>query len=182
MYNTSYEEYMRTVLGYTPSYMQDMYEQNDYYIMPNDNDRMSESNLNELFPDMYRKIYPLVCKECSKNTMPITAEILEQMTDNVMNQIEIDLKIQTNVKVETRKEDLKNGKMQETNFKREDRAPQNNVLRDLIKILILRELFDRFPNRPPRPPRPPMPGPGPRPPFPGGRPPFRWGVRNNNAT
>lgn len=89
------------------------------------------------------------------------------MTDNVLGQIEIDLKIQTNVKLETRKEDLKNGRMQETNFKREDRSPQNNVLRDLIKILILKQLIDggRFPNRPQFPPRPPMPGHGPRPPF-----------------
>lgn len=170
--NTSYEEYMRSVLGYTPNCMQDTFATNDYYIMQNNNDSMNNSNLNEMFPDMYKKVYPLVCKECSMNTMPVTNEILEQMTDNVLNQIDIDLKIQTNVKIETRKEDLKNGRMQEINSRREDRAPQNNVLRDLIKILILRELLDRFPNRPPHSTRPPMPGPGPRPPFPGGRPPF----------
>ena len=88
--NTSYEEYMRNVLGYTPSCMQDTFATNDYYIMQNSNECMENSNLNELFPDMYRKVYPLVCKECSMNTMPVTNEILEQMTDNVLNQIDID--------------------------------------------------------------------------------------------
>lgn len=51
----------------------------------------------------------------------------------------------------------------------------NSTLRDLIKILILNQIFGNRP-RPPRPPRPPFPGgPGmlpPRPPFPGGRPPM----------
>lgn len=51
----------------------------------------------------------------------------------------------------------------------------NSTLRDLIKILILNQIFGNRP-RPPRPPRPPFPGgpgmPPPRPPFPGGRPPM----------
>lgn len=185
MYNsTQYEEYMRTVLGYTPNYMQDVFMGNNYYIMQTNN-----SMLDDLYPDMYKKVYPLVCSECNKNNMPITQEILEQMTDNVLNQIEIDLKIETNVKIETRKEEIKNvnQKGQSSNLRqkdveetnREDRNRRNNTLRDLIKILILRELLDngRFPNSPPHfpgnPPRPPIQGS--RPPFSGGnRPPFRW--------
>ena len=156
MYNNSYEEYMRTVLGYMPNCLEDTYNTNDYYI-----NRMNEGNLDDLYPDMYKKVYPLVCNECNSVNMPITQEILESMTDNVFRQIEIDLKLQTNAKQENRKE--------------ENRAvANNNVLRDLIKILILRELTDRgrVPNRPPFPPnRPPMPGT--RPPFPGNnRPPF----------
>lgn len=180
MYNNGpYDEYMRTVLGYTPNCMQDDFLTNDYYIMQANN-RM----IDDLYPDMYKKVYPLVCKECSTNNIPVTREILEQMTDSVLNQIEIDLKIQTNVKIETRKEETKNvtQKLQSSNSRqrdinseemnREDRNARNNILRDLIKILILRELLDsgRFPNRPPHfkpsPPRPPMPGP--RPPFQGG--------------
>lgn len=230
--NTSYEEYMRTVLGYTPRTMQDTFMANDYYIMQNNN-----CLADDLYPDMYKKVYPLVCKECNTNTMPITREILEQMTDNVLNQIEIDLKIQTNVKVETRDglrnldpkvEDINyrtkesNSKLQDINLKNrdvsyknqeisrnrqesnvrvqggnsvqkesiraqvspaqkentrtqvtntqsinlnvedtrgEDRNIRNNTLRDLIKILILRELIDNgnFPGRPPHfPGRPPM--------------------------
>ncbi len=93
MYNTSYEEYMRTVLGYAPNCMQDTFVNNDYYIMQNNTYRVEDEKLNELYPDIYRKVYPLVCTECTRNSMPMTHEILEQMTDNVLNQIEIDLKI-----------------------------------------------------------------------------------------
>lgn len=175
MYDSSYEEYMRSVLGYTPSCMQDTFVSDDYYIMQNDDSRMNVSNMEELYPDIYKRVYPLVCQECNTNTMPMTREVLERMTDNVLNRIEVDLKIQTNVKVETRKEDMKgsNVRTQESTTRQEDRAPRrNDTLRDLIRILILREIIgERFPIRPPFRPRPPMPGPG-RPPFPGGRPPF----------
>lgn len=121
MYNSSYEEYMRSVLGYTPNCMQDTFATNDYYIMQTENNnRMNNCNLEELYPDIYNRIYPLVCRECNANTMPMTREILERMTDNVLNQIEVDLKIQTNVKVEVRKDDVKNtnAKEQETNVRR----------------------------------------------------------------
>lgn len=159
----SYENYMREVLGYAPSYMQDVYATNDYYSMQtNNNNYMNNCNLEDLYPDTYKKIHPLVCKECNTTTMPITNEILEQMVDNVYNAIEIDLKIETNTKVVTKTSttrDVENRNIRQRNI----------MLRDLIKILILNELLDRgrFPN--PRPPRP-----GPRPPFPGGptRPPM----------
>lgn len=170
MYNTSYEEYMRTVLGYIPNYAQDTFANNDYYIMP-DNFRVNNDKLNDLYPDIYKKVYPLVCEECVKNSMPVTVEILEQMTDNIIKKIEIDLKI------ETRKEDVRNSKYQETNSKQENRAIRNNTLRDLIKILILKELISGGnQGRPSFPPRPPMPGL--HPPFPGGRPPFPRGPEN----
>ena len=145
MYNNiSYEEYMQQVLGYTPRNMQDTFSTNDYYIMQTNN-TIEMNN-------------PKVCNECSKNTMPITNEILEQMTDNVFNAIDVDLKIETNVKIDTRKDNSRQG---------EDRQQRrrNNTLRDLIKILILNQILGGFPIRPPFPGRPPMP---PRPPFPGG--------------
>lgn len=161
MNNMSYQEYMRTVLGYTPYSMKDtLCCTNDYYITQ-DTNCMNDSNLEELYPDIYKKINPLVCKQCNTNTMPITQEILEQMVDNVYNSIEVDLKIETNTKLQV---NVSNGVRQQENRTRQS----NNTLRDLIKILILKELIDRgrFPNRPPFHGRPPMPGP--RPPFPGG--------------
>ena len=93
--STPYEEYMRTVLGYTPNCMQDMYATNDYYILQSN--CVNDCNLQDLYPDIYRKIHPLVCNECNSNQMPITQEILETMTDNVYDKIAIDLKIHTNV-------------------------------------------------------------------------------------
>ena len=124
------------------------------------NNYMNDTDLENFYPEIYRKIFPLVTNECNTNNMPITQEILEQMTDNVLNTVEIDLKI------ETRKEEGKN-----SNTRQQDRMPRqnNNLLRDLVRILILNELLKRRHNRPQfpgNPPRPPMPGP--RPPFPRG--------------
>ena len=154
--NTSYEEYMRTVLGYTPSCMQDTFNTNDYYIMQNN--YINDNALESFYPEIYRQLYPLVTNECNTNNMPITQEILEQMIDNILNTVEIDLKI------ETRKEEGKN-----SNTRQQDRMPRqnNNLLRDLVRILILNELVRRRYNRHQfsgNPPRPPMHGP--RPPFP----------------
>lgn len=181
MCNVSYEEYMRNVLGYMPgncNCMQDTYE-NDY-VLPSTNSfcpsaSCQDENLEKMYPDIYQKVYPLVCKECRLNTMPLTQENIERMTDNVCQIIELDLKVNTTVKVEMKREDkTTNVRQQDTRETRQS----NNALRDLIKILILRELIGGgFPGgRPPFPPRPPMP-PRPRPPFPGpgGRPPFPGG-------
>lgn len=162
MNNMSYEEYMRTVLGYTPYSMQDTFCcTNDYYISQDTSNQMNDSTLEELYPDIYKRLNPLVCKQCNTNTMPITQEILEQMVDNVYNSIEVDLKIETNTKVQV---NTNTGVRQQESRTRQS----NNLLRDLIKILILKELINRgrFPVRPPFLGRPPMPGP--RPPFPGG--------------
>lgn len=159
MYNeTSYEEYMRSVLGYRPNCCeQNLYDMNNFYIASMDTNMVVEDNsCDELYPEIYHKIYPVICNECKNVTMPVNNETLERMTDNVIKSIEIDLKIETK------------------NVRQEDRqiGQRDNFLRDLIRILILRELFGggRFPPRP-RPIRPPFPGGpgmGPRPPFPGG--------------
>lgn len=176
MYNNiSYEEYMKEVLGYKPIGMQDTFSTNDYYIMQTNNSGgMRNFNEEKLYPDIYKKVYPLVCQECNRNTMPVTNEILEQMTDNVYNSINIDLKIETNVKMDARKDNANSRQQEDRQTLR-----NNNTLRDLIKILILNQLLGGGHSNRPRPPfpeRPPMPGPG-RPPMPGPRPPFPGGPR-----
>ncbi len=172
----SYESYMRDVLGYTPGFAGNVYATNDYYNIQDTNFR-NNSNLEAFYPDTYKKIYPLVCKECSTNTMPITEEILEQMIDNIYNSIEIDLKIETTAsKQRLGKDEVKNVAKDMDN---RNTKIQNSTLRDLIKILILNELLNNgnFPggNRPPYPGRPNRPLiPNLHPPFPGeNRPPFR---------
>ena len=129
---TAYEEYMRNVLGYMPTYpSQNVYEPNDYYIMqPRNQMNVAYNKCEELYPEIYHKVYPLVCNECKNMNTEITNETLED------RQV----------------------------------GARNNFLRDLIRILILKEIIGGG-NRP----RPPMPPHPPRPPFPGGpggRPPF----------
>lgn len=102
---TSYEEYMRSVLGYRPMYGNDnIYEPNDYYIMQTTTTPiMQEEQCNEMYPEIYHKIYPLICKECNSMNTQLTKDLLEKMTDKVYQAIEIDLKIETkNVRQEDR--------------------------------------------------------------------------------
>ena len=212
MYYQNYEDYMCQVLGY-PINDPNIYETYDYR-----NDQMSQDTYSEYYPDIYRLVYPMVCKVCETNTRPITKELIEKMTDEVYMAIE-DTSTTVNIRVnapkaeenramnsntnrnnseeirtsKTRTErtsknvsgsaenrEVKTVSSQPVESREGTRADEtrfsNSTLRDLIKILILNQIFGNRPNRPPRPPRPPFPGgpgmPPTRPPFPGGRPPM----------
>lgn len=176
MYNQSYEDYMRSVLGYSC-----MPEENPTYdnYMPypamNSNNVVEEMDCEELYPDIYRIINPMVCKACNENVKPITKEVVEEITEMIYQAVET---TEMQVKVKQTKVELKNGDVRNPNVKKEDlpeTRQQNFLLRDLIKILVLKQLLQN--NRPPRPPfpgpnpnppRPPFPPRPPRPPFPGG--------------
>lgn len=169
MYYQNYEDYMRNVLGY-PSHPETTYS------FPDDYDEKNTSIEEEaLYPEIYKLIYPMVCKACDeKNNMPITQQLVDEMTRTIYENIEADMEMETT----QNREVLKNGDVRNPNAKQPElqtrqRVP-NRTLQDLIRILILRELFrrkrqNRPTMRPPMPPRPPFPGPGMAP---GGRPPI----------
>lgn len=158
-----YEEYMRNVLGYSQlpnniytNYYDDFYYdsnyQNNYY---NFNNEMLES----MYPEIYRIVYPMVCKICMQNNnREITKELVDRMTDEIYSYIESDERTtNTNVRPALKNGDVRNPNSKETELMSETR--QNNfMLKDLIKILILRELLRQNkpgrPNPQPRPPRP----------------------------
>lgn len=207
MYYQNYEDYMRSVLGYPID------SNNTYAAYSNPYETMQTTYTNptryndeilNLYPEIYRVVNPMVCKICEANTKPISQELVEQMTDEIYRNLEVQPETDTivNIKanVTTSKTEVENSRnnknlsitssnttssqnssnrsvkdksnrenkeIQETREDRQ-RRPDNRILRDLIKILILNQLIrGNFPNRPPHhPSRPPMP---PRPPV---RPPF----------
>ena len=164
----NYEDYMRNVLGYSP------YVQNEYtYQEPEDlynyqdmpEEVLSTQDVTPFYPEIYKIVYPMVCKVCNINlNRELTKELLEQMTDEIYNNVEP----QEN-SVPTRAP-LKNGDVRNPNSKDpepiiKETRQTNYLLRDLIRILLLREW-----GRPSRPPlRPPM-GHGGRPQMPPPRP------------
>ena len=185
MNNQNYEEYMRSVLGYSP-YAEDNYtyaEQEDF--VDNSGNQittnMQTQDLNEFYPEIYKIVYPMVCKACNINlARELNNDLLEQMTDEIYRNVEPEDDMQTNLRT-LKHPPLKNGDVINPNAKepeiqeRETRQT-NYLLRDLIRILLLKEW-----GRPSRPPmRPPM-GPGgpgsmPPPPRPG-RPPMGPPIR-----
>lgn len=171
MYNETYDEYIRSILGY-PSNTNSYNNYQDYNY-----ETASDMELEKCYPEIYKIIYPMITKKCNNVRNSITNEEIEDMTDEIYYAIEANNEIQLNINltnnVKTNNMQRTSEKKPEVNIKestgekRETRQINRN-LRDLIKILIIRELLNRPGNigRPPR-PRPPMPGPRPpvRPPF-----------------
>lgn len=148
MYNSSYEEYMANVLGYNIRPQNTYQHMGNMYNMQQEN-HYEDMSLENLYPETYRMIYPMVQKVCMRATGVINEELISDMTNEVYNAM---------VERETRqsKEVPKSGEMRNgtsQSIRRIEETRQNNfVLRDLIRILIIRELLRR--RRPPR--RPPM--------------------------
>ena len=181
MYDNQYEEYIRSVLGYpsTTNMNQNQMYQNEY---PNPSQINMRNELEDFYPEIYKIIYPMVQKACDGNMGANSREEIEQMTDEIYSAIEDNNQINVNINLgntisttnmnrmqnrnEISKEEVqkKNSEKQEVenrNIETESRiSPRNNNLRDLIKILLIRELLRRrhhhFPPRPPHNPRPPM--------------------------
>ena len=181
MYDNQYEEYIRSVLGYpsTANMNQNQMYQNEY---PNPSQVNMRNDLEEFYPEIYKIIYPMVQKACDENMRANTREEIEQMTDEIYSAIEDNNQINVNInlgntvsttntnrtqnrnelsKEEAQKKNSENQEVENRNIKGESRiSPRNNNLRDLIKILLIRELLRRrhnhFPPRPPHNPRPPM--------------------------
>lgn len=155
MYNSNYEEYMRNVLGYIPN---NTYQMNNSMYEYNQTRSYDEATIEGLFPEIYRTVYPLVKNACMRIGGSINRDIIEQVTDEVYRAIEEN---DSNKKMAEVRNAQQSKRIEET-------RQRNYLLRDLIKILILRELIGRpGPSRPPMPPpRPPMRPPMPPPPPP----------------
>ena len=169
MYNQTYDDYMRSVLGY-PNV--DGYRNSNLYNMPNmnsmnnmsnmgmnamnmnnmgmmNNQEMFSDDLEHLYPEVYRVVYPMVCSTCDRIQMPatnITDEMVTRMTDDIYDRVESDPRINIEVTVTT---EVRESDKRQNSSETRQRRPRNRFLRDLIRILLLRKLFRRrrFPGR-----------------------------------
>lgn len=182
MYNNPYEEYMRNSLGYngmpimnmnqinmnSGNTMPEMYETEGNYMC-------DKQSVEDMYPEIYRIIYPMVCKACMAVNENVTEDLVSRITNEVyinVENVEIasetrNTSIQLNTKTETANNKVSSTLSSNSANTRQETRKQNPLLRDLIRILVLRELIGN-----------PTPGPRPRPPFnPPGRPPFGPGPR-----
>ena len=155
MYNSNYEEYMQNVLGYSIRPQNAYQLPENIYEMPRNNS-YDDMDLESLYPDIYRMIQPMVQKVCMRATGVINEEMINSMTEEVYNA----MSEETRNSSETRRSGTEVRTNNSQNMRRVEETRQNNyLLRDLIRILIIKELLRRRPGRPPM-----MPGPG----YPGG--------------
>lgn len=162
MYNQTYDDYMRNVLGYSNL---DGYRMNTMSnVGMNSMNTMSNMGMNsmntqdmycedieQLYPELYRVVYPMVCASCDRiqfPNAPVTDEMITRMTDDIYDRVEADgrINIEVNVTAEVREVANSSDSTAET---RQRRRPRNRFLRDFIRVLLLRELFRRrrFPGR-----------------------------------
>ena len=165
------------------------------YKQPNCYSRNIVMDIENMYPEIYKIIYPMIQKACMQNNKPITKEVLDEMTSDIYNNIEANNIVNLNIDIVNNRNE-KNSAQQSSSQSTgtsENRSSQvntknvttsiqnreyhhaNNPIRDLIKVLLIRELLGDRPSV--RPPRPFPPGPGPfpprppRPPMPGNPPP-----------
>lgn len=145
MYNSNYEEYMQNVLGYN------IRPQNTYQMPENIYEMQRGSSyenmdLENLYPDIYRMIQPMVQKVCMRATGVINEEMVRSMTDEVYNAMTEETREVKDVKKSSNEVRTNNSQ----NVRKVEEPRQNNfLLRDLIRILIIKELLRRRPGRPP---------------------------------
>ena len=184
MYNNPYEEYMRNSLGYNwmpnmnqANSMNEMYETEGEFTC-------NQTSVEDMYPEIYRIIYPMVCKACMAVNENVTEDLVSRITNEVYMNVENMEVIQENrssvnsintqASKSTKSDSLNrintnNSINTVSNVRQQETRKRNPLLRDLIRILVLRELIGN-PGRPrPRPPfRPPFGGefgPGLRPPY-----------------
>ena len=190
MYNNVYQEYINNMLGGVPR-NQSAFENmplatNNMY----DNYQMQSNtnlDLERFYPELYKLLYPMIQTACMRNTKPITEETIDEMVkeiytsfnaDGDMTILNINLTNNTNGKTKAAEQQSSLNRTSSKTSSAETRTseadetrvarPNNFVLNDLIRILLIRELLGRPGNRSPiRPGFPPQRPGGP------GRPPFR---------
>lgn len=192
MYNETYDDYIRSILGYPARNQFEQYnlEQQEYqgyqeYRNPtfNTNINISGNNveLENSYPEIYKIVYPMIAKKCENiRNSTFTKDDLENMTDEIYYALETKNETRVNINLSNDVSSTKTSNATNTTNRKpevkvsetkDEKRQINTGLRDLIQILLIRELLNR--RRPPfRPPIPNPPGPGPRPPM---RPPFRPG-------
>ncbi|MBP3707983.1 MAG: hypothetical protein J6J36_05190 [Clostridia bacterium] len=86
MYENEYENYMRSVLGYSSN--NTTYNVNSFPYRSNNN---IKNNYEHLYPDIYKVLKPMVNKVCSNvRSMDISTEIIDDMANEIYNNIESD--------------------------------------------------------------------------------------------
>ena len=154
----SYEEYMNNLLGRSnPNEQEEPIQQN--IVINTEIDKIEDNEVNTYdldnnkfetyYPDIYKILYPMICKRCLDVKEDITEELVEGITNEIYDAVEKD------EEQEERKEQItynnynnfknyrnnRNISNIEDNKAHRETRQRNYLLNDLIKILVLRELI-----------------------------------------
>lgn len=165
MFDNVYQDYINSIIGPT-NRNQMNFENTSFSVAPN----VYNMELERYYPEIYKILYPMIQSACMRNTKPLTEETLNEMVKDIYSNFNAE-DLTNDVRSSSKpKDNLSTSKTStkidssETRNRGEERVirPNNYVLNDLIRILLIRELLGR-----------PGPFPPNRPGFPPPRPPFR---------
>ena len=145
-------DYMRDFFYYNQSPNQNI--NMNYGYMPNNN-MMRNNNIDNLYPNIYRILRPVVRKVVlGSNYQYLTEEVISNMVDTVYNIVEGDRNSRTTEinqeSVDTRRQSssiASNTNQTQTSTQsrsiNSNNTEYNNLLKDLIRILVLQEVLNR---------------------------------------
>ena len=125
MYYQSYEDYMRSVLGYPNANSNTYYGCNDGYCeeMPQMLSNIPEER-EEWYPEIYTIVYPMVCKTCDEiSGRDINEQLIEEMTTKIYMSIEVEEKEEEAPRRELRNGDVRNPRAKEPERETRQRRP-----------------------------------------------------------
>lgn len=133
MYNNVFQEYINKMIGGTPRVGSAF--QNSAMLSANSYSNFqgqTNMDLERSYPESYKLLYPMVRTACMRNTKPITDETIDEMVRDIYSNFHSDETSQVPAKTRTKEVEA-------------DRVakPNNFVLNDLIRILLIRELLGR---------------------------------------
>lgn len=152
MYNYDYNEYMNNLLGYNIAMNRNSIYNNTIEPYENENVftyQQTDKALEECYPDIYKIVYPMVCKACLYINEEITEDLVERITNEVYENLEQDETPEEirSAEVKINYSNIHNNRMirdSQKNIKEnkiEEKRQRNFLLNDLIRILVLRELI-----------------------------------------
>lgn len=136
----SYDDYMRSVLGYSNMNCCNMCMNT---ATPYQNIYQCSNDLERMYPDTYRVVYPMVVSACNMVTMPVTEEMLDRMTDDIYDRAAADGRINIDINIEIENRENSDDRQLSSDSRQRRPRRRNRFFRDLIRILLLRELLGR---------------------------------------
>ena len=132
-----YSKYIMSILGYQNSQnnicgnnnMNNCnYNQNIFNL------KNQENNIEEYYPEIYKVVYPMIRSACNKNNLSISAETIEKITNDIYFAIEAGKESTT---INVKNENTKTVKFET------DKTQRSSYLKELIKILLIREFREK---------------------------------------
>ena len=171
MYNNVYQDYINSILGTTPINQVNFENnnkviRNSYYRFPT-NTNSSQNDLTMLYPEIYKLLNPMIQSACMRYTSPLTEKALDDMVEDIYSHFTtedatiININLTNNIKGGSATNKNATTSSANTNSLTKNTSPassnanttskdqpavqsaNSNILRDLIKILIIKELISR---------------------------------------